>query len=615
VAIVRTNLALVRLPSAHAVLDYAPPASFRERDQTTIVFFKALAFDFDGTLASNDRIGPGVREALERARQAELRLILVTGRTFFELSRVCDCLQLFDAVVAENGAVLYYPGSAMIRNQGPPPPTRLLAELDRRGIPYQVGRVIVGAARTDEVPIREALATVGVDRDLVYNRAALMLLPAGVSKGSGVQNALRSFGVSFHDVLAFGDAENDLPLFEVSGWRACPADAMPVVKERADWVFPGENGAAVAAAVEGSVLQGLLPVQFSARHRIPIGWAAETSEPVAIAARGVNVLVHGDPLSGKSWLAGALVERLVAARYSVCVIDPEGDYQVLSRLAAVTWAAIRSEQDLARLFTRLERNLGASVVADLSALPHARKVDVIEAGLRAIGDLRRRLGRPHWVLLDEAHYSLHREGVAEEALGIEERGFCLVTYLPSWLRERVVKAMDVYLLSRVTAPDELAFLSVSLPDIGSSGNWPATLLPQLPRGKFVVAQPDPSGAPTALTFVAAARETMHVRHVKKYADSHVPPEQRFFFRDHHGRVVAEAESLHGFRHAVVAVPLDVLAYHAGRGDFARWVLDVFADRELARELEKSVARWRRGEIPDLGRAIDRLILNRYGPES
>ena len=117
------------------------------------MFFKALAFDFDGTLASGDRIGPGVREALERARQAGLRLILVTGRTFFELNRVCDCLELFEAVVAENGAVLYHPGSAMIRDQGPPPPNRLLAELDRRGISYQVGRVIVGAARGDEARV------------------------------------------------------------------------------------------------------------------------------------------------------------------------------------------------------------------------------------------------------------------------------------------------------------------------------------------------------------------------------------------------------------------------------------------------------------------------------
>ena len=120
------------------------------------MFFKALACDYDGTLAFEDRIGPAVREALERARKAGLYLILVTGRTFFELTRVCDCLELFDAVVAENGAVVYYPGSAMIRDQGPPVPGRLLAELDRRGIYYQVGRVIVGTARADEPAVQEA---------------------------------------------------------------------------------------------------------------------------------------------------------------------------------------------------------------------------------------------------------------------------------------------------------------------------------------------------------------------------------------------------------------------------------------------------------------------------
>ena len=145
------------------------------------VFFKALACDFDGTLASGDRVGPEVKQALEQARRTGIRLVLVTGRTFFELTRVCDCLELFDAVVAENGAVIYYPGSAMIRDLGPPVPSRLLAEFDRRGVYYQVGRVIVGTARADEQSVREALGTAGVSRDLVPNRAALMLLPSGVS--------------------------------------------------------------------------------------------------------------------------------------------------------------------------------------------------------------------------------------------------------------------------------------------------------------------------------------------------------------------------------------------------------------------------------------------------
>ena len=213
------------------------------------MLLKALACDYDGTLALEDKIGGAVRDALERARRAGLRLILVTGRTFFELTRVCDCLEVFDAVVAENGAVLYYPGSAMLSDEGPAPPERLVRELDRRGVAYQLGRVIVGATRAEEPAVRAALLASGVSRDLVYNRGFLMLLPGGVDKGTGVQSTLRFFGLSFQDVLAFGDAENDLPLFGACGWSACPEDAEPAVRASADWVFAGYNGDGVAAAI------------------------------------------------------------------------------------------------------------------------------------------------------------------------------------------------------------------------------------------------------------------------------------------------------------------------------------------------------------------------------
>ncbi|HEU5188067.1 MAG TPA: HAD hydrolase family protein [Methylomirabilota bacterium] len=179
--------------------------------------FKALACDVDGTLAVEDRVEPEVKGSLEQARRMGVRLILVTGRTFFELTRVCDCLELFDAVVAENGSVIYHPGSAMIRDLGPAVPARLLAELDRRGTYYQAGRVIVSTARADEMAVREALSTAGVSRDLITNRAALMLLPSGLSKGSGVEQVLRFLELSPHDVLARGDAENDLALFGAPG--------------------------------------------------------------------------------------------------------------------------------------------------------------------------------------------------------------------------------------------------------------------------------------------------------------------------------------------------------------------------------------------------------------
>ena len=578
------------------------------------MFFKALACDYDGTLASADRISPVVREALGRARKAGLRLILVTGRTFFELTRVCDCLDLFDAVVAENGAVLYYPGSAMIRDQGPPVPGRLLAELDRRGIYYQVGRVIVGTGRGDEGAVGEALAAADVTRDLIYNRAALMLLPAGVSKGSGVQQALRVLGLSPHDVLALGDAENDLPLFDACGFSGCPGDSLPAVRERVDWVFPGVHGDGIAAAITEQILPDRLVVQHSPRHRISIGWAAATSGPVTIPARGVNVLIHGDPHSGKSWLAGALVERLVAGRYSVCVIDPEGDYRVLARLPGMAWTEIHHPADMDRALDEIVRDPVASAVLDLSTLPHAAKVSVIERGLRRIREIRRSVGRPHWILVDEAHYSLHGEGIAADVLDVEDRGFCVVTYRPSWLREQVTRAVDVFVLARTTGREELAFLDSTLPSVLGEGTGLSEALARLPRGEFLLVQRNREGPPSALTFVAAPRQTVHVRHLTKYVDSCVPPGREFLFRGPDGHVRASADSLHSFRRVVETAPDEVLAHHADRGDFSRWVRDVFADVELARQLRKIEGRWRRRELADLRRPIDALITVRYGAD-
>jgi hypothetical protein len=252
------------------------------------------------------------------------------------------------------------------------------------------------------------------------------------------------------------------------------------------------------------------------------------------------------------------------------------------------------------------------VVVDLSALPHPRKVEVIGWGLRAIRDLRRRFGRPHWVVLDEAHTALYAAGVPADALGIEDKGFCLVTYRPSWLREPVVDAVDVIVSAHTTDPAELAFVSSRLlARAGDCQGW-AEALAELGWGEFVAVQCDPAGRPVATTFVAAPRQTPHVRHSHKYAAARVAPERRFFFREPGGGVQGAADSLQDFRRALREAADQVLAHHAGRGDFSRWVVGVFGDHELSRQLSKAEARWRRGEIADLRAAIDHLIASRYG---
>jgi hypothetical protein len=169
----------------------------------------------------------------------------------------------------------------------------------------------------------------------------------------------------------------------------------------------------------------------------------------------------------------------------------------------------------------------------------------------------------------------------------------------------------VFVLARTTIAEELDFLRSVLPAV-DGGETVSAALSRLPRGEFLIVQRDPAGRATAVTFVAAPRQTMHVRHLTKYVDSHVPPGREFLFRDAGGRVLGSANSLQAFRRVVVTAPEELLAYHAERGDFSRWVRDVFADAELARQLGKAEARWRRRELPDLREAIDALITVRYG---
>ena len=554
--------------------------------------FTALACDYDGTLASHDRVGAPTVAALERARASGLRLMLVTGRTFFELTRVCDRLDLFDAVVAENGGVLYFPSEGRICDMAVEPPPRLLAELDRRGVLYQAGRVVIGTTRDHEEDIRAALAATGVTLALIANRGSLMLLPQGVHKGSSVRHVIRMLGLSARDVLALGDAENDADLFEACGFSGCPGNAVEELKGRADWIFVGENGTAIASAL-GRIVDGHLRLPATARHRIRLGWAARTAEPVTIPGRDANLLVQGDPHSGKSWLTGALVERLAGEGYATCVIDPEGDYHVLAALPGVNWFSVAREGEWNEVLAAMRHDPAATVVADVSASGHAEKVALIEAGLRGIRALREERGFPHWVVLDEAHYSLHPEGVSAEAFRADEKGFCFVTHRASWLRSAVVESIDVFILARTSRPEELAFLRAHVAPAGVAA------APALPGREFLLSV----RGGEAVTFVAPPRVTSHARHLGKYTDRPVAAHQRFSFRLPGQLPIASAATLGEFSHALDQVGDAVLEHHAARGDFSRWVLDVFDDRHLGGHLRKVERRWARGEINDLRQAL------------
>lgn len=82
--------------------------------------FLALACDYDRTLATNGQVDATTVTALERLLASGRRLLLVTGRELEDLVAVFPQLDLFDAVIAENGALLYRP-STREEKLGTPP--------------------------------------------------------------------------------------------------------------------------------------------------------------------------------------------------------------------------------------------------------------------------------------------------------------------------------------------------------------------------------------------------------------------------------------------------------------------------------------------------------------
>jgi HAD superfamily hydrolase (TIGR01484 family) len=221
----------------------------------------ALATDYDGTLAHHGRVDPSTVAALRRLRESGRRLLLVTGRELPDLCQTFDHTSLFDLVVAENGGLLYEPATGREQALAAPPPEALLHALEEAGVdPLSVGRVIVATLEFHEAAAREAIGRLGLAYEIIFNKDAVMLLPAGVDKASGLAVALRELGIAPADVVGVGDAENDHALLRFTGLGVAVANALPALKERADHVTTGERGAGVAELID-RILRGDVPVR------------------------------------------------------------------------------------------------------------------------------------------------------------------------------------------------------------------------------------------------------------------------------------------------------------------------------------------------------------------
>lgn len=216
--------------------------------------YRVLATDYDGTLATEGQVTASSIAALQRWRDSGRWLVLVTGRTLESLRQVFPRVDLFDRVVAENGATLWWPGSEE-RLLAPSPPVTFVEALRARGVPFVAGWVVVASWEPYQPEMLRIVQELGLDLRAIYNKESIMVLPAGVDKGSGLRAALETLGMTFRETVALGDAENDQVMLAAAGCGVAVANALPSLKEAADLVTEGAEGEGVEEIVR-RVLEG-----------------------------------------------------------------------------------------------------------------------------------------------------------------------------------------------------------------------------------------------------------------------------------------------------------------------------------------------------------------------
>lgn len=220
--------------------------------------FRALAVDYDDTLATGGSVDPAVLDALNRLKDSGFRLLLVTGRELGDLQRVCPNLAIFDRVVAENGGLLHRPDTGDERTLGEAPSGPFLDLLRQKNVvPLSVGRVIVATREPQEARVLEAIRELGLELEIIFNKGAVMILPSGVNKATGLRHALSALKLPAASVVGMGDAENDHAFLEACGYGVAVANAIPALKSRARLVTGGSAGAGVVEVVERLLSDGL----------------------------------------------------------------------------------------------------------------------------------------------------------------------------------------------------------------------------------------------------------------------------------------------------------------------------------------------------------------------
>lgn len=533
----------------------------------------AFAFDYDGTLAQDGQVDGATFKALQRLKASGRKILLVTGRELPDLKRVFPELEIFDVVVVENGALMYLPATAEERPLGAPPPPEFIAMLQDRGVtPLSIGRSIVATWQPNETKVLEAIHELGLEWQIIFNKGAVMCLPPGVNKASGLAAALDLLALSPLNVAAVGDAENDHAFLTACGCAVAVANAIDAIKAEADIVTGAARGAGVVELID-RLLEGEALTLDIRRHDILLG--ADSEGPVSLRPEAA-VLVAGSSGIGKSRLATMLIEHMHALGFQVCVIDPEGDYQGFDKAVSLGDA---DRTPLEQETFDVLRKPSGSVVVNLLGVALKDRPGFFFKMLGGLSDMRGSFGRPHWIVIDEAHHLVPAESVSP-AISLPKRlpGSLFITAEPERLTKAALEATDAIIAIGAKAPRVIASYCKAL------GIERPKAAPAPGDDEVLFWERGSSLAPRIVKVEGPARA--HRRHVRKYAQGTLGEDKSFYFQGPKGALNLRAQNLMVFLQMAEGVDDDTWLFHLRRQDYSRWVREAIADEDLATEIER-----------------------------
>jgi HAD superfamily hydrolase (TIGR01484 family) len=563
-----------------------------------------LCCDYDGTIAQDGRVTSSTIGALKRVSASGRKLVLATGRELSDLLRVFPEVTIFDRVVAENGALLYRPASREAKPLTALFPHEFVEELTRRGVkPLSVGTGIVATWHPNENLVLDTIRTLGLELQVIFNKGAVMVLPSGINKGTGLQVALEELGVSRHNVVGVGDAENDHAFLGTVECGVAVGNALESLKDRADFVTKASHGAGVEELVDlmlSEDLQSVAPRLI--RHQILLG-RTEDGEEFRLEPYGSRIAIVGPSGGGKSTTVSAIVERLIEQEYQVCIIDPEGDYDDSEQL--VTLGGPEHPPVFSEILEVLNTRKH-SLSINLLGVPLADRPFFFQTLLSRLQELRAQTGRPHWIVVDEAHHLLPAElDTASLTIPIGLATFALITVHPDNVSQAILTSINGLI---AIGPDPKKVIeqfnagsgqSLSTSDLPPASQQPGKVLawifPKMPK-------------PTAVTLEPPRLELR--RHRRKYAAGELGEDKSFYFRGANGKLNLRAQNMNIFAQLAEGVDDETWVHHLRNADYSRWLRESVKDQAIADEVGEIEQDQQLGPAQSRSRVVD-VIRKRY----